>query len=176
MIDLVLEGHLPPTTEQLATRAGVSVASVFRYFDGLEDLERAATALYFDRFDHLIEIPQIGTGSLRHRVERIVDARLRLYDTAEPMGRLVRRRAPEHARADANLALLRATYTGQIEEHFDAELSAPNTTGRKSLVAIVATLTSFEAWDQCRNVHGLEDSQISAAWATSLIALLRGRA
>ena len=32
-IDLVLEGNLPPTPQQVAKRAGISMATFFRYFE-----------------------------------------------------------------------------------------------------------------------------------------------
>jgi AcrR family transcriptional regulator len=173
MIDLLFEGRVPPTTEQLAERAGVSVASVFRYFDGLDDLRRAATSLYLDRSAHLFEIPGVGVGSLSDRIERFVDARLRLYDAAEPMGRLVRMRAPEHPGANDTLNRLRVTYADQIDHHFDEELDALAPADRESVVAGVATLTSFESWDQCRLVHGFDANRIRATWINALTALIR---
>lgn len=172
MIDLVVDGHVPPTTEQLAERAGVSVASVFRYFDGLEDLRSAATAVYFDRHAHLFDVPGIGDGPLDDRIARFVEARLRLYDTAEPMGRLVRVRATEHAGANQTLARLRATYVDQIRHHFDHELSRLEPAEREEVVAVASTLTSFESWGQCRHVHALDDVRIGHAWVASLTALV----
>ena len=40
VIDLVGEGNTDPTSEQVAERAGVSVASLFRYFETLEELRQ----------------------------------------------------------------------------------------------------------------------------------------
>ena len=175
MIDLVLEGHLPPSVEQLAARSGVSAASIFRYFDGLDDLRRAATEVYFRRYDHLFEIPDVGVGPLADRITRMVDVRLRLYEIAGPIGRLVRIRAHDDPTAQANLARLRDTYTDQLRHHFDAELSALGAEERADLVGVVATSTSFESWEQLRDHDHRTDADIRRAWTTALGRLLTAR-
>ena len=175
MIDLVLDGHLPPSAEQLAARAGVSVASVFRYFDGLDDLRRAAIDVYFERYDHLFEIPDIGEGSSSARIDRVVDARLRLYTTAGPFGRLVRIRAHDDDTANANLARLRDTYADQLRHHFDAELTSLDADARADLVGTIATLTSFESWEHLRHHDGHTDTQIRRAWVRALGSLISAR-
>ena len=69
MIDLVLEGHAPPSAEHVIERAGVSQASLFRYFATLDELRQEAIGRYFERFDGLIAIPQpAGMGSLNLQV------------------------------------------------------------------------------------------------------------
>lgn len=172
MIELVLEGHLPPSAEQLAARSGVSVASVFRYFDGLDDLRRTATEVYLQRYDHLFEIPDIGEGPLVERIERLVDTRLRLYEVAGPMGRLVRIRSHEDAGARDNLSRLRHTYTDQLRHHFDAELTPLDADRRDDLVDTMATLTSFESWEQLRDHRGRTDPEIRRAWTHAIARLI----
>ena len=173
MIELVLEGHLPPSAEQLAARSGVSVASVFRYFDGLDDLRRSATEEYFRRYDHLFEISDIGEGTLAERIDRIVDARLRLYTVTGPMGELVRIRARQDPTAHDNLGRLRRTYAAQLRHHFDTELSELSTPARADLVGTIATLTSFESWEQLR--HERTDDDIHRAWTRALTSLITAR-
>lgn len=171
MIELVLEGHLPPSAEQLAQRSGVSVASVFRYFDGLDDLRWSATEVYLQRYDHLFEVPDIGEGPLSDRIGRLVDARLRLYDVAGPMGRLVRIRSHDDATALANLTRLRHTYADQLRHHFDTELSIIASDERSDLVDAIATLTSFESWDHLRHHLHRDDADIRRAWVRSVARL-----
>lgn len=176
MIDLVLAGHLPPSVEQLAARSGVSVASIFRYFDGLDDLRRAATEVYFRRYDHLFEIPAIGEGSRVERVAAVVDVRLRLYDVAGPIGRLVRIRAHDDPTAQDNLTRLRDTYLDQLRHHFDTELAARAAEEeRADLVGVMATLTSFESWEQLRDHGHRTDADIRRAWTAALMRLLAAR-
>jgi AcrR family transcriptional regulator len=76
MVDLIQEGVVPPGADAVAERAGVSVASVFRYFDGLADLQEAAMVRYFERYRERFEVPGLGEGDLDERIERLVRARL----------------------------------------------------------------------------------------------------
>ena len=172
MIDLVLAGHLPPSVEQLADRSGVSIASIFRYFDGLDDLRRAATELYFERYEHLFEVPDIGEGTLPERIARLVDVRLRLYDVAGPVGRLVRLRAHDDPTARENLTRLRNTFTDQLRHHFHDELSVFDPELRVDLVGVMTTLTSFESWEQLRDHERWAASDIRRAWTSTLTHLL----
>lgn len=172
MIDLVSEGHLPPSAEQVAARAGVSVASVFRYFESLDDLRRAATEVYFRRYDYLFEIPAVGDGTLSERIERVVHVRIRLYSVARRMGQLVRVRAHNDAIAHDNLGRLRQTYVDQLRHHFDTELSAITTDEQHDLVGSIATLTSFESWEQLGHHLGRSDDQIRRAWTRVLTQLI----
>ena len=72
MIDLVLAGRTPPTTEEIAAHAGVSTASVFRYFDSLDDLRREGIQRYLERYDHLLDVPEIGEHDLDRRIAALV--------------------------------------------------------------------------------------------------------
>jgi AcrR family transcriptional regulator len=172
MIELVFEGNVPPTVEQVAERAGVSVTSIFRYFDTLDDLRRTTTAVYFDRYSHLFDIPCIGEGSLAERIENFVSSRVTLYETNEPMARLVRLRAPQYAEADELVHRVRATRADQIHHHFGDELSRLSRAARDDTVAIISTLTSFESWDQARHDHRRSPTQLRRAWVTALTKVL----
>ena len=168
MIDLVFEGNIPPTVDQVAERAGVSVTSIFRYFDTLDDLRHATTDLYFERYAHLFDVPHIGEGPLVHRIDNFVTSRVTLYETHEPMARLVRLRAPEHTEVDAMVHRVRAARADQIRHHFGEELRRLTPAASDDFVAVVAALTSFESWDQARHDHRRSPLQVRRAWSTAL--------
>ena len=173
MIDLVFEGHLPPTTEEIAERAGVSVASLFRYFDTLDDLRRDTTERYFDRYAHLFEIVDIGEGPLAERVDRFVDARATLYETTEPMCRLVRVRAHEVDAVSDMVSLVIASRADQIRHHFDLELSAMTLAAAEDATAVISTVTSFESWDQMCHILDRSHAEVRRAWAGVLQQIFR---
>ncbi len=157
----------------MADRAGVSTASVFRYFDTLDELRDETTRRYFERFAHLHEIPDIGTGTSDDRVKRFVDIRHQLYTATAPMARLVRNRA---SRVDALHELLhrhRAANAEQIGHHFAAELDRLGPGLRGELVATIATLTSFEAWSELTEDHRRTPAQIRRGWTRALVRILR---
>lgn len=172
MIDLVFEGNLPPLAEQVAERAGVSIASLFRYFETLDELRRETTDLYFERHGHLFEITGISEGTLEQRIASFVSSRATLYETTEPMCRLVRLRANELTHVNDLLGLIRVARADQIHQHFDAELRQLTPAARDDATAVIVTLTSFESWDQMKRSHGRDHHQIRRAWTTALHHLL----
>jgi AcrR family transcriptional regulator len=171
-LDLVLEGHVPPAVEQIAQRSGVSAASVFRYFDTLDDLRHATTEVFFDRQAHLFEIPGIGEGPLATRIDNFVSSRVSLYESNEPMARLIRLRAHDHVPADQMVHRLRADRADQVRHHFDDELRPMTPTVRDDTATVIATLTSFEAWDQARHDYRRSAAQLRRAWSAALTKLL----
>jgi AcrR family transcriptional regulator len=173
MIELVAEGHSPPTVEQVAARAGVSVASLFRYFETLDELRHETTRRYVERYSQLFEIPDIGAGPLDMRIGRLVDARHELYETIEPMARFVRRQAPVVPDMNDTLHRTRSTMAEQIRRHFETELGAMTAARRDDLVAVISTLTSFESWAQLGDDHDRSPIQIRRAWVQTLRCLLR---
>ena len=59
---LVQEGKIPLTTELVAERSGVSAASIFRYFDGLDDLQYQAYQRFRERYAPLVQAIDGGSG------------------------------------------------------------------------------------------------------------------
>lgn len=171
-IDLVLEGFSPPTVEQVADRAGVSTASVFRYFDTLDELRDETTRRYYQRFAHLLQIPDIGAGALDARIKRFVDSRHQQYSVTAPMARMVRHRASKVAALDEILHRHRAITATDIGTHFAAELDELGAAARAELIGTIATLTSFEAWSELTEDHRRTPAQIRRGWTSVLTRLL----
>jgi AcrR family transcriptional regulator len=172
VLDLTFEGHHPPSAEQIAERAGVSVASVFRYFESLDEMRAQAIEHYFDRFAHLFDVPDIAVGTLDQRIRSLVAARVRQHETTSPVARMVRARVSEVADLDTGLHHLRAAQADQVGRHFDDELVALTPANRNDVVATVATLTSFESWDQFRHDHDRSPAQTRRAWTRALHHIL----
>lgn len=172
LIDLVFEGYAPPSADQIAQRAGVSSASLFRYFDTLDDLRDHASQIYFDRYAALIEIPNVGEGTFAHRVRSLASARITLYSTTAPMAHLMRHRASEFPAAADMLHNVRSTFTDQLSHHFAAELAGLSKAARDDAIAMGSMITSFESWDQLQSHYRRTDRQIVRAWTHSLTALL----
>ena len=171
VIDLVLDGGRAPTADQIADRAEVSVASVYRYFESLDELRRLGVQRYFERIDHLIAIPDVGEGSLPGRIDSFVASRLEFYRVTEPMARMSRYQALDVEQMRTTLARVRATLADQVAQHFAPELAPLGRAARQDRVAVIAALTSFEAWDLMHE-QGLDQAAIRRAWRASLTALL----
>lgn len=174
VFDLLDDGTFP-TTEALADRAGVSVSSVFRYFESLDDLVRETIDQHVDRFGHLFEIPSIGEGPLDTRVRVLVDARLALHESVAPVARLARARSYEQPLIADRLLETRATFARQVRAHFDDEMGARSKAAADDVVHLIDALTSFESWDLMHTTHGRSRRQIRRAWIAATVALLADR-
>jgi len=174
-LDLLLEGHLPPTSEQVARRAGISMATLFRYFDTLDELRRDAAARILQRFPHLYGVPDIGAGPRDERIGRFAAIRVDLWDTIHPLARLLRSTALRDPGAAEMVELGRAAMADQVRQHFAVELRALTSAQRENAVATIASLTSVESWEQFRNTHGRSAVQTRRAWSHAIDRILEAR-
>lgn len=163
MIDLVQEGHRPVTAEQVAARAQVSISSLFRYFEGLQDLQAHTIDRFTERYASSFEITDYCCGDRPARIASYVASRIALYQLIEPMARLARARAYEHPNLKDLLHRMRINQTHQALAHLEADPDVART---------IATLTSFECWDQLASDHLRNEAQIAAIWTSALHALL----
>lgn len=168
---LIAEDGATPTVEAIAGRAGVSVSSIFRYFDNLDDLHRQTIEHHFARVAPLFSIPSIGDGDRDARITRFADARLDLYDAIAPVARVARSRAVDVPLIALSLAAARTQMAGQAREHFGAEVTNRTPARADDLVGLIDALTSFEAWDLLTTVHGRTRVQVRRAWTSALDAL-----
>lgn len=170
---LLLEG-VRPSTDEIAARAGVSVSSLFRYFDSIDDLQRQTIDVHFDRFGPLFDVPSIGDGDRDDRIGRFVAARLELHATVAPVARLARARAFDQPVIADTLAQARRRLAGQIREHFAAELDTASSAAAEEAADAIDGLTSFEAWDLLSNTHGRSAEQLRRSWTAAIRSVLDG--
>lgn len=171
MFELVTDGVIP-STEALAERAGVSVSSVFRYFDSIDDLIRQTIDVHLARHGSKFAIPGIGVGARAERIDRLVTARVELYTAVAPVARLARSRAFDQPTIATELAGIRLRSRRQTRDHFALELGPRTTTQANDLVDVIDTVTSFEAWDLLTQSHHRTPRQIGRAWNGALTTLL----
>lgn len=170
MFALLEQGRYPVTSEDIATAAGVSPSSVFRYFEGLDDLQHQTVTRYFERFAPLFDIP--AAEDRAGRIEAFVDARLALYAATAPLARVARARALDHEPLSESLAATRRDLSRQIAEHFGPELAGLGRADRSDVIALVDALTSFESWDLLHTTQGRSSARIQRAWVVGLERLL----
>ena len=175
-IDAVLElfdqGELQPSADVVSTRAGVSTASLFRYFRGLDELYRAAFEEQIARVRRLARIDAPEDLPLDERVHRFVAGRIDVYETVAGVGRMARARAVDHPDVAAALDRARAGWLTQARQVFQAELAGRSRAEARSLAATVDAVASFEAWDLLVAVRGTPRRSVEAHWRTALTALV----
>jgi AcrR family transcriptional regulator len=172
LLDLFSEGNLRPGADEIAARSGVSRRSVFRYFDDLDTLDRAAIARQQARVAHLLEVPRIGEGSLADRIARLTEQRTRLFDAIGPVALVARLRAPFERVVAEDLQRSRGFFRRQIEKQFAAELQSLDRRQRLATLAAADVLCSFESYHLLTDAQQLTPKQAGDAMRRCLTALL----
>ena len=168
MFALLQDGKIPVSAEMVAERAGVSVASVFRYFDGLDDLQFQTFERFRERFEPLLVVDPAATRD--ERVAAFVTSRLDLYEQAGAIMAVGRLRALEHEPLVAASAEMRGLLAGQVRSVFAEDVTAP--ASRTDVVAMIDALTSLESWDVMRKTHARSRRQIETAWCRGIRAVI----
>lgn len=172
MLELIDEGELDPSVGQVVERSRISARSVFRYFDGLDDLRRAVIRRNFERVEPLLVVEGLGEGPLEDRVARFVETRLRACEAMAGPARVGRRNAPFEPLVADEITRFRRLLGEQVRAHFASELRSRGRTEADDVEVMVDVLVSFDSWDQLTTAHGRTRAGIRRGWTRSLLALL----
>ena len=170
-IDLVLEGHLPPTTAQVADRAGISAATFFRYFDTLDQLRTAAFLRMIERFP-LLCVEDLGHGSRKERIDRFVASRLAAAEKLHFLAQLQRSSALQDAGAAEMIDTVRRGMAQEARQQFAPEIAALSEADAEDAAALIASLTSVESWEHFRRAFDRSLQQTQRAWAQGIESIL----
>lgn len=174
VLSLFEEGELRPSAETVAERAGISVASLFRYFDSLDDIHRAAFDTRMAQTRQLAQVDGLAGLDLDGRVAGFVSGRLDAYGAIAGVGRMLRARAVDNPRVAEALAFARRAWLEQVHDVFAAELSDRDPVAAQALAATVDAVASFESWDVLVHLRGLPLEVVGAHWRTAVTALISG--
>jgi AcrR family transcriptional regulator len=172
LLELFREGQLNPSVAAVAERSGVSLRSVFRYFDDLDEMGRIAIGRHLDSVGHLFDLPGIGEGSRADRIDALVTQRLALYERVAPVMRAALIRAPFQPVISTALARRRAFLRDQVASQFAPELAQVSGAEAASVLAGADVLTSFESMELLRVDHKLTTARAAVAVKGSLDRLL----
>ena len=167
LLELIAQGELLPTGEQVASRAGVGLRTVFRHFEDMDSLHAEIHTRVRRLVRPLLEDPA-AEGGLEERVRALVQQRANAFERMTPFmrsGEIQRWRSSflqqTHAETVRELrANLRHALT-EIES-----LPAP-------MQQAVELVTSYEAWSRLRSEQGLGRERADETVRAALLALLR---
>ena len=174
LLGLFADGVYDPSSADIAERAGLSPRSLFRYFDDIDDLHRAAVEANLALARPLVVLAVDATAPTAAKVRAIVDSRMRLYATIAPGARAARTLAFRHKIVATQLIQNRVFLRDQVARLFAPELAAMAEPTRDAAISVADVLCSFESWDLLIAERGLAVADVERALASGLTAVLAG--
>ena len=149
MMNLVHDGQLAPSAEQVAAQADVGLRTVFRHFQDMDSLYREMSAVIEARVRAILERPLQDAGGSGN-VRELIGRRALAFETIAPY-----RRAADAFRH-------RSRFLGADADRLAVELRAtlkqslpPAISGDPMKLEALDLLMSFEAWSRLRREQGL---------------------
>ncbi len=170
-IDVLLEGGVP-TAVEVAERADVSMATLFRYFATLDEIRHDAMARVLERFPHLFSLPDRAVGDREQRIRSFVAARLDLHEALHALQLLQRASAVRDPWAAEMVHKSRLTMAEETRRHFEPELRGVTPARRESLLATLDLVTSVESWQTFRVSFDQPIARTRRAWFDAVDHLL----
>ena len=170
--EMFVEGNFSPAVEEVAARSGVSLRSVYRYFEDTEALLRMAIQRRVSLVESMFVLPGLGQGTLEERIAGIVNHRLVLHAKLGPTVRAAVLRAPYSPLLAEQLQRRRALLTAQVAEHFAPELAALGKTKGEEVLTCADAICEFEVMEHLRVQRKLSVARTRSAMITGLTALL----
>ena len=166
LFELVGDGILQPTAQQVAETAGVGIRSVFRHFADMESLFAEMDARLQSEALPLLrgEVPE---GSVEQRARSLADRRIAFFEKIAPFKRsgTIQRWRSEFLRGQHGVLVraLRADLLRWLPELRRAPAD---------LVEALDLALSFEAWDRLRTDQRLGRDRARDALLRTVFALL----
>jgi AcrR family transcriptional regulator len=167
LLELVSEGNMTPSAEQVAERAGIGLRSVFRHFKDMDSLYREMADALSATTDDAVAQPFKATA-WREQVLELVDRRATVFEKLAPFLRAA------HAHRQRSL-FLKAGHERFIKalRQLLLGLLPPDVARDGQLVEAFDLLLSFEAWRRLREDQGLDVAKARRVLTATIGAVLR---
>jgi AcrR family transcriptional regulator len=168
LLELVGEGTVEPTAQQVAQRAGVGIRTVFRRFSDMESLFAEMDArLQAEALPLLVGGQPRGTIAERARL--LVQQRCAFFERISPYKRAGNLKRPRSAFLSSRHAMLVRELRRDLQRWLPELQSKP-----ADLVDALDLATSFEAWDRLRTEQRLSNQRVLATMQRIVSALVAG--
>ncbi|MCU1494166.1 MAG: TetR family transcriptional regulator [Acidimicrobiaceae bacterium] len=148
LLALVEEGELRPTAQEVASRAGVALRTVYHHFEDVEALRRMALNLQLTRHREILQSVD-PKADLDERIRLVARQFRKLFEAVTPIRRATlfdEHSSPEMAEGLRSSRLVRRNHVAQA---FAAEIARRSSDGRVALDAL-DTSTSWQSWHYMR--------------------------
>ncbi|MET0766665.1 MAG: TetR/AcrR family transcriptional regulator [Aeromicrobium sp.] len=170
--ELFAEGNFSPSVEDVAARSGVSLRSVYRYFEDTEALLHSAIERRTYLVGELYALDGLGEGSRAERVLKVVNQRLDLHSKLAPTIRAAILRAPFSPQIAAQVRQRRDLLLDQAATQFEPEVSRLDKARGEELVGAIDALCSFETIEGLRVRRGFSLNRTRRTMVDGVTALL----
>ena len=173
-IALQNDGHMRPSMQQIAQRAGVSLRTAFQHFPEKHQLTHAV----LDELTHLNRVDPPPAELAVHsaveiRIERFLDIRVRQLEALTPHRRASNAMIATSQNLQKHRLRVRARYRKVVETWFSAELDLLPAASRRRWLIAIGTLVDWEMWQSLRTYPARSMSEAKACLALLLGAALK---
>lgn len=160
-----------PTANQIAARAGYSVRSIFERFADLRVLN-LATADYALALGQAEAVARDLDGDRPTRIRSHVQTRALACEKWLPLWRALTTTQDQLPELKARVVLARLGNIERMKLMYAPELATLEAAERDTLLIALATLISFESWDQLRGCYNLSMEAAQGVWIAAIDRVL----
>lgn len=174
-LDLVQEGALQPSADEIAERAGVSRRSVFNHFGDLAELYDAVVEVGMQRCEPLLEKID-DNAPVRERVERLSAVRSNFLEATAPFTRALTAQSLVGTAADQAQRVSREglrAHHQEVERLFARELAHLANADRADVIEAMAAVLNPLHWEYLRRSRRNSMSRSRSIVSRTLAAILR---
>ena len=168
LVGLWRDGHYDARATEIAERAGLSSRSLFRYFDDLDDLVRAAVEHVLTLVGDDGVLDARPSDATAFKVRALLGGRDRLFGVAGVAAHAARLAQHRSTIVTDRIAATRRWAREQVADLFAPELA----TASEGTLDLVDLLTSFETWELRQGMDHATRRSTESLLATTLTDLL----
>lgn len=153
MLELVREGHISPSAEDVSAKADVGLRTVFRHFNDMDSLYREISEVMLSEIAPIAGAP-LPEGDWPVRLGAMVDRRAVVFEKIMPF--MVA--ADVHKHRSAFLREDHATLT-RVQRAMLRDALPPALREERARLEAIDLLMSFDSWRRLRQDQGLSIAQ-----------------
>lgn len=157
LVELLENGEPSPTAESIAAKAGVSLRTVFRHFEEMENLHLEIATMVFAKIRPILEQPLERTEWPAVLFES-VSRRAELFEAIAPY-----KTAMDVHRHRSRLVADKHRRVAELSRDFAAAHMPEQVKRDPQLVELLNLILSIETWQRLREQQGLSAAEAEAA-------------
>jgi AcrR family transcriptional regulator len=166
LLDLVGEGEISPSAEQVAHRAQVGLRSVFRHFKDMDSLYSEMSQVIEAEIVKTFYRPHVGV-TVAERLTDLISRRAGLFERIGPF----RRASTTLAHRSSFLASEQRRMTAGLRKILEDALT-PEMVADRAKAEVLDLLLSFDCWNRLRRDQNLSPSEAEAVIANAISRLI----